>query len=158
MRTVFEILGPQAHFEVRRCRVQKKHRSDESDIYSRAEASAAAIIKKLLLTSIRIIEQRRRPSIDDEETTDQDEIRRTSQQDHRGEEMTSFPNSNGRRRLGRHRIIHRKKVDVFCYAVSPGTSMMGNMDPWFNAFRDAGSGTTKHRSRHCESAIGKVYL
>ena len=83
MRTVFEILGPpQAHFEVRRCRVQKKHRSDGSDIYSRVEASAAAIIKKLLLTSSRIIEQR--PSIDDQETTDQDEIRRTSQQDHRG--------------------------------------------------------------------------
>ena len=44
--------------------------------------------------------------------------------------ITSFPKSDARRRLRRHRIINRKKVDVFCiYAVSPGTNMMENVGP-----------------------------
>ena len=33
--------------------------------------------------------------------------------------ITSFPNSWGRTRLGRHRILNRKKVDVFCVCRLP---------------------------------------
>ena len=43
-------------------------------------------------------------------------------------EMTSFPNSN-RRRLGRHRIIHRKKVDVFCVCCLPWDKYDGKRGP-----------------------------
>ena len=44
-------------------------------------------------------------------------------------EMTSLPNSNGRRRLERHRIIHRKKVDVFCICHLPWDKYNGKRGP-----------------------------
>ena len=43
--------------------------------------------------------------------------------------ITSFPNSDGRRRLGRHRIINRKKVDVFCICRLPWDKYDGKRGP-----------------------------
>ena len=49
--------------------------------------------------------------------------------------MTSFPNSNGRRQLGRHRIIHRKKVDVFCICRLPWDRYDGKHGPLVQCIR-----------------------
>ena len=43
--------------------------------------------------------------------------------------ITSFPSSDGRRRLGRHRIINRKKVDVFCICRLPWDKYDGKRGP-----------------------------
>ena len=43
--------------------------------------------------------------------------------------ITTFPSGDGRRRLARHRIINRKKVDVFCICRLPWDKHDGKRGP-----------------------------
>ena len=49
--------------------------------------------------------------------------------------ITSFPNSNGRRRLERHRIINRKKVNIFCICRLPWDKYDGKRGPLVQCMR-----------------------
>ena len=55
-------------------------------------------------------------------------------------EMTFFQTPTEEGGLEGTELCIEKRLMSSVYAVSPGTSMMGNVDPWFNAL-DAGSGS-----------------
>jgi hypothetical protein len=65
----------------------------------------------------------------------QTEMRQHLAQCFEEKKISSFPNSNGRRRLGRHRIINRKKVDVFCICRLPWNKYDGKRGPLVQCIR-----------------------